>query len=63
MISCIFCLQFVLCMQKLYNHSGLGKNFPRFMNEMFQNDRKCVEFTDFDKKFIKQGLWKNLWKV
>ncbi len=35
MISCIFCFEFVLCMQKMYNHSTMAKNFLPIVHKMF----------------------------
>ncbi len=63
MISCNFCCRFAVCMQKLYNHSTIGKNFPPFMKKLLLTCRNRGYFTDFDRKFLKTMLWKNLWKV
>jgi hypothetical protein len=63
MISCIFLLDFAVCMQKLYNHSGITKKFPKFPREKFLTAAIRGYFTNFDTEFTKTRLWKNLWNV
>lgn len=63
MISCIFTFDFAVCMQKLYNHSGITKNFPMFPHEMFLPAAIRGYFTNFDTEIHETRLWKNLWNV
>lgn len=63
MISCIFLFDFTVCMQKLYNHSGVTKNFPAILCKMFLIALILGYFTNFDTELQKTRLWKNLWNV
>ena len=63
MISCIFAFQFTVCIQKMYNHFCIYRNYRSFCPKKFLSAIILVYFTYFDRKFALCRLWKNLWKV